>query len=156
MSGRLRTSRLSCAFAAVFVLLTACSQSPHVDIVSPDGGQRAEVQVEIADTPTKRETGLMYRDHLGEDAGMIFVFPSPNRLNFWMKNTKIPLDMIFADANGRIVGIVANAEPYTETPRGVDGNSEYVLEVNGGFAARHHIQSGDRMVFGGFAPHAPN
>ena len=98
----------------------------------------------------------MYRDHMAEDSGMIFVFSAPDHLNFWMKNTEIPLDMIFADPRGRIVGIVTNAEPYTETPRGVDADSEYVLEVNGGFAARHHIAPGDRLVFDGFTPHAQN
>ena len=138
----------------VFAVLTACTHSPHVDLVAPDGKQLAEVAVEVANTPSQRETGLMYRNHLDEDAGMIFVFRTPDDLAFWMKNTEIPLDMIFADANGRIIGIVKNAEPYTETPRRVDGESEYVLEVNGGYADRHHIVPGDRMVFGGFQPQA--
>lgn len=148
-------SRLIFALTSLF-LIAACSHDPRVDIVSPDGQQRASVEVEIADTNSKRETGLMYRDHLGQDSGMIFVFKQPDHLNFWMKNTEIPLDMIFADANGKVVGVVANAEPYTESLRGVDGDSEYVLEVNGGFAAKHHIEAGDRMVFGGFTPHAQN
>ena|SRR5208282_1642088 len=152
----MRPRRSFSLLALLFLLLTACSHGPCVDIVAPTGQQRAEVAVEIADSTAKRETGLMYRDHLGEGSGMIFLFPAPNRLDFWMKNTEIPLDMIFADANGRIVGIVANAEPYTETPRGVDADSEYVLEVNGGFAARHHVAPGDKMVFQGFTPHALN
>ncbi|MGO9451185.1 MAG: DUF192 domain-containing protein [Candidatus Binataceae bacterium] len=152
----MRPRRSFSLLALLFLLLTACSHGPCVDIVAPNGQQRAEVAVEVADTTSKRETGLMYRDHLREDSGMIFLFPAPNRLDFWMKNTEIPLDMIFADANGRIVGIVANAEPYTETPRGVDADSEYVLEVNGGFAARHHVVPGDKMVFQGFTPHALN
>jgi uncharacterized membrane protein (UPF0127 family) len=156
LSERTRSAPRFCTIAAALVLLTACSHRPHIDIVAPDGKQRAEVNVEIADSEGKRETGLMYRDHLPEDSGMIFVFRSPTRLNFWMKNTEIPLDMIFADANGKVVGIVRNAEPYTENPRGVDANSEYVLEVNGGFAARHHIAPGDRLVFEGFTPHAQN
>lgn len=155
MSGEGRLSRLIFALTSL-VLIAACSHAPHVDIVSPDGKQRASVEVEIADTNSKRETGLMYRDHLGQDSGMIFVFKHPDHVNFWMKNTEIPLDMIFADANGKVVGVVANAEPYTETLRGVDGDSEYVLEVNGGFAAKHHIEAGDRMVFGDFTSHAQN
>ncbi|MHB8380992.1 MAG: DUF192 domain-containing protein, partial [Candidatus Binataceae bacterium] len=89
-----------------------------------------------------------------EDAGMIFVFREPSRLSFWMKNTEIPLDMIFADAGGKIVGIGATAAPYTLAPRGVDADASYVLEVKGGFAARHHVVAGDKLVFSGFTPHA--
>lgn len=135
-------------------MLIASSRGPRVAIVGSGGKDLAQVRVEIADTASKRETGLMRRSHLDEDAGMIFVFPAPDRLQFWMKNTEIPLDMIFADSSGWIVGIVANAAPYTLTPRGVDVDASYVLEVNGGFAARHHIAVGDRLDFIGFAPHA--
>ncbi len=95
----------------------------------------------------------MYRQHLDANAGMIFVFPHPEHQTFWMKNTEIPLDMIFADENGKVLGIVENAAPFTETSRAVDGDSLYVLEVNGGFAERHHLAAGDIMKFSGFAPH---
>jgi uncharacterized membrane protein (UPF0127 family) len=143
------------ACAALFaLLLIACARGPCVSIVAPGGKELVRVRVEIADTASERETGLMYRSHLDEDAGMIFVFSEPARLSFWMKNTEIPLDMIFADADGKIVGIVADAAPYTLTPRAVDADSSYVLEVNGGFAARHHIAAGDKLVFSGFTPHA--
>lgn len=143
------------ACAPIFaLLLIACARGPCVSIVAPDGKELAQVRVEIADTIAQRETGLMYRSHLDEDAGMIFVFRDPERLSFWMKNTEIPLDMIFADGDGKIVGIVANAAPYTLTPRGVDADSTYVLEVNGGFAARHHVAAGDKLVFSGFTPQA--
>jgi uncharacterized membrane protein (UPF0127 family) len=141
--------------AALFaLLLIACARGPCVAIVAADGKELAQVRVEVADTIAQRETGLMYRSRLDEDAGMIFVFRDPERLSFWMKNTEIPLDMIFADEDGRIVGIVTNAAPYTLTPRAVDADSSYVLEVNGGFAARHHIARGDKLVFSGFAAHA--
>jgi uncharacterized membrane protein (UPF0127 family) len=123
-----------------------------VRIVAPDGSERASVSVEVADTRTKREVGLMYRKQLDETAGMIFVFPAPAALSFWMKNTQIPLDMLFADDKGAIVGIVADAEPYTLTPRTVDAQAQYVLEVNGGFCARHHVSVGDRLEFRGFEP----
>lgn len=143
------------ACAALFALmLIACARGPCVAIVAADSKELVQVRVEVADTASERETGLMYRSHLGEDAGMIFVFNDPARLSFWMKNTEIPLDMIFADADGKIVGIVVNAAPYTLTPRGVDADSSYVLEVKGGFAARHHIAVGDKFVFSGFTPHA--
>ena len=141
------------------VLITvaaACAGGPRVALIAPDGAERALVKIEIADTTAARELGLMYRKHLDEDAGMIFVFPATDRLSFWMKNTEIPLDMIFADAAGKIVGIVENAEPFSEKPVGVAAASCYVLEVNGGFAQRHHVKPGDRLKFSGVVPRAPN
>jgi uncharacterized protein len=116
----------------------------------------AIVRVEIADTAAARELGLMYRQHLAEDGGMLFVFKQPQQLTFWMKNTEIPLDMIFADANGTVVGIIADAQPFSERQLSVDGNSQYVLEVNGGFAQRYGIKPGYRLQFLGFTPRAEN
>ncbi len=136
---------------ALFFLL-GCTRGPCVTISTPAGKQLAALSVEIADDDTKREVGLMYRKHLDEYAGMIFVFPQPAPLKFWMKNTVIPLDMIFADQTGRVTGVVANAVPFSETPLGVPGLSQYVLEVNGGFAARHSVAAGDRLEFSGFQP----
>jgi uncharacterized membrane protein (UPF0127 family) len=135
-------------------MLTACANDPRVLIEAPDGKRLASVKVEIAKTPAARELGLMYRNHLDENAGMIFVFPSASHLSFWMKNTEIPLDMLFADSRGKIVGIVENAAPFSEESLGVDGDSLYVLEVNGGFAQRHQIKAGDVLRFVGFTPQA--
>lgn len=103
------------------------------------------VPVEIASDDETRTLGLMFRKSMPETAGMIFVFPRPARQSFWMRNTFIPLDMIFADASGLIVGIVENAEPRTLTPRAVEAESIYVLEVNGGWCARHRVEAGDRL-----------
>ncbi|HUO04913.1 MAG TPA: DUF192 domain-containing protein [Candidatus Binataceae bacterium] len=141
---------LMLVFGVLASLIAACSHAPSISIITPDGKQLATVQVEIANTPQQRELGLMYRKQLDQDAGMIFIFKSPKQQAFWMHNTEIPLDMIFAGENRRILGIVANAEPHTDTPRSVDGESLYVLEVNGGYAARHNIQAGDRLDFSGF------
>jgi len=94
----------------------------------------------------------MYRQHLAENAGMLFVFKQPQHLTFWMKNTEIPLDMIFAGADDKVTGIIANAEPFSERQLSVDGDAEYVLEVNGGFAQRHRILRGDRLQFLGVSP----
>jgi uncharacterized membrane protein (UPF0127 family) len=138
---------------ALMPVLAACDPTPQVAIVSADNSKRAAVKVEIADTPDARELGLMYRNHLDEDVGMLFVFPSPSDTHFWMKNTVIPLDMIFADAHGKVVGIVANAKPYSEAMVGGFDGTRYVLEVNGGYAARHRIVAGDRLEFRGFSPH---
>lgn len=151
---RHRSAALAAVVAALCVSLTACAQGPHVDIVAPDGTVRADVAVEIAATPQERETGLMYRSHLGANDGMIFLFTHPQQLTFWMKNTEIPLDMIFAAANRQVVGTVDHAEPYSEQLLSVDGDSKYVLEVNGGFCKAHRIQAGDHLKFRGFADKA--
>jgi len=141
--------------AIVAFVLLGCSRllgDPKVAIVAPGGVERAAVRVELAVTEAQQEVGLMYRNHLDEDAGMIFIFPGSAQRAFWMKNTEIPLDMLFADGDARVVGIVANAEPYTETPRTVAAAAKYVLEVNGGFCSRHHVATGDRLRFDGFDP----
>lgn len=142
------------ALCALAVALAGCARDPKVAIDAPNGAQRAEVQVELALTPAKRELGLMYRNHMDENDGMLFVFPASGRLRFWMKNTEIPLDMIFADSSGKIVGIVADAQPYSLRSVGPDVDAKYVLEVNGGFCARHRVRAGDRMRFVNFQPHA--
>ena len=141
------------AFVLVLAVLLGCARGPCVSIVGADGKPRATVAVEVASTGPQRELGLMYRKHLDDNAGMIFVFPNESPRNFWMHNTPIPLDMIFADAKGVVTGIVANAEPFSDKLLGVEGNSEYVLEVNGGFSAKNGIKPGDKMGFSGFSIH---
>ena len=128
--------------------LAACRGDPRV-VIATRGGKEAVFQVEIADTPGKRETGLMYRNELAEDRGMLFVFPDETVLTFWMKNTPIPLDMIFIGSDLKIVGIVRNAVPFTLNPRAVDAPSRYVLEINGGVAQKRGIETGDKMRFEG-------
>jgi len=141
------------AFAVVLLALLGCARGPCISIVGPDGNTRATVAVEVASTGSQREVGLMYRKHLDDNAGMIFVFPDEAPRNFWMHNTAIPLDMIFADANGVVIGIVANAQPYSDKLLGVEGKAEYVLEVNGGFCAKNGIKAGDKLEFSGFSSH---
>jgi uncharacterized protein len=136
------------------LLIAACADGPRVRLSDADGSSKAVVRIEIADTAQARELGLMYRQHLADDAGMLFVFGQPQHLTFWMKNTVIPLDMIFAGADGTVVGIIANAEPFSERQLSVPGVSQYVLEVNGGFAQRHGIKPGDKLQFLGFSPKA--
>src|ERR1700735_5777902 len=143
-------------FALVVVLLAllGCAHGPCISIVAPDGTTRATVAIEVANTNEQRERGLMFRKHLDDDAGMIFVFPDSDSRNFWMHNTEIPLDMMFADSSFRITGIVADAKPETATLRGVAGPSQFVLEVNGGFCAKHQIKPGDHFNFQNLLPHA--
>lgn len=142
------------AFAAIAAADAVRAGQPSVEITKPDGTYLAVIKAEIADNDASREIGLMYRKSLGANDGMLFVFKQPSHQTFWMKNTEIPLDMIFADASGKIVGIVADAKPYSEKLLSVNGDSQYVLEVNGGFAESHGIAAGDVMKFTGFKPRA--
>jgi uncharacterized membrane protein (UPF0127 family) len=137
--------RLEPVLFVACALLAACSQRPEVVIHSSRGP--VAVQVEIADQPDTRARGLMYRRELGANAGMLFVFPDESEQRFWMKNTALPLDMVFISKQRHIVGIVPEARPFTTNPLGVGGPSQYVLEVNGGFCARHGINSGDTVEF---------
>ena len=120
------------------------------------GGRPIPVRVELARTDSERERGLMYRNHLDPDAGMLFLFPRPAPLAFWMRNTLIPLDMIFMDPDRRIVGIVENAAPETETARRVDGDSQYVLEIAGGMSQRWGVRAGSSADFEGLSVDAAN
>jgi uncharacterized membrane protein (UPF0127 family) len=109
------------------------------------GGRKVVFRVEVAVTPEEHARGLMYRSRLATDAGMIFVFEQPSIQRFWMKNTLIPLDMIFIGKNRKIVGIVEDAAPETETERMVGAPSQYVLEIGGGLAAQLGIHAGETV-----------
>ncbi len=89
----------------------------------------------------------MFRESLGADAGMLFLYEEESVHRFWMRNTLIPLDMIFISGDHRVVGVVANAEPQTDTLRQVGQPSQFVLEVNAGFAAAHAITAGTLVEF---------
>jgi len=116
----------------------------RVELVTP-AGARHLVAVELARTPAEQALGLMFRQELAEDAGMLFVFPSSDRHAFWMKNTLIPLDLIFVDEAGVVAGLVRQAEPHSLELRDPGVASRYVLEVRGGWAARHGVEPGARL-----------
>lgn len=104
-------------------------------------------QAELAVKPAERSRGLMFRTELAPEHGMLFVFPVEAQQSFWMKNTLIPLDIIFIKADRTILGIVANAQPETLTSRRVPGASQYVLELLGGTAAAKGIEAGQKVLF---------
>jgi hypothetical protein len=103
------------------------------------------VEVEIADEHKARLRGLMYRKSLGEEQGMIFVFEERQVHSFWMKNTCLPLDMLFIDHDGLIVGIEENVPTMNEKSYRVGCPSLYVLEVNAGWSRRHGVKAGQRV-----------
>lgn len=99
----------------------------------------------IAVTPEQRAQGLMFVHELGEHQGMLFPGREPAVLRMWMKNTYIPLDMLFLDAGGRIAGITARTTPLSETTITSPGPVSAVLELNGGFTDRHRVHPGHRF-----------
>lgn len=109
------------------------------------GGGEVRFNVELADEPGERSRGLMFRESMPRSAGMLFVYERPQNAVFWMRNTMIPLDMIFADATGLVKSVHENAIPYDET--GIDGGPDIlaVLEINGGLARRLGITPGAVM-----------
>ena len=125
----------------------ASAGAPTV-VVEADG-RPVSFRVEVALTPEEHARGLMYRSHLDADAGMLFVFDDARVQRFWMKNTLIPLDMIFIAPDRRIAGVVANAAPETENERMVPARSQYVLEIGGGLASRLGIHAGELVEMHG-------
>lgn len=122
-------------------------------VIIRNAGGEHRFRVELATTPRERARGLMFREQMDADAGMLFLFDQMEVQSFWMKNTKIPLDMLFLDEEGVIVGIVENAEPLSLTSRSVGLPSRYVLELNGGTSRRLGIEKGQRALFVGVPGH---
>ncbi len=125
----------------VLVFIVGCQLSSTATI----NGKK--ISVEVADEPAERETGLMYRKSLPEDAGMLFIFEDEAEYAFWMKNTLIPLDMVFIAADSSIVDII-EAEPCKSDPCAAykpSGKAKYVLEVNKGYSLNNGIKKGDKV-----------
>lgn len=152
---------------ALFITLGACSpasgaaapqsmngQAPAVHPVSglevvpltvTHNGKRHVFRVEVARTGQEQAKGLMFRTAMGADEGMIFPMNPPRGASFWMRNTVIPLDIVFIGTDGRILNIAANAVPYDETPLSSLGPVRGVLELNGGRTAQLGIAAGDKV-----------
>lgn len=120
--------------------------TPKVTFWSATGDKSlATFFVELATDDQERARGLMYRTSMKDDWGMIFIYPDDGHRSFWMKNTFIPLDMVFINSRGLVMGAVENATPQTLDPRNVDGLSRYVLELKPGWAKKYGITRGARM-----------
>lgn len=137
-------------FQHLILLLAAvlgCCQSSAMVTLQTSGGEEL-VKVEVADTAQERARGLMFRESLPEGAGMLFVFPEETQGSFWMKDTPISLDLIFI-RDGRIIDVIENAVPYSEELLTSESSYTMVLEVPGGYAARHGVKTGDTVVVEG-------
>jgi uncharacterized protein len=136
-------------FVGLAVGQSPCAEAqfvtPQVIFETPSGD--VVVGVEVARTVPEQTKGLMFRTELKPDAGMIFIYDRDADHSFWMKNTYLPLDMIFIGADGAVVGAVENAAPLTLTSRRIGKPSRHVLEVNAGFCRSHNIQAGTRVRY---------
>lgn len=144
--------RIAAALATSLILAGAAAGagcSPEVVQLRGNWGQ-IRFSVEVADDDAERSRGLMFRESMAPGAGMLFVFEHPQSVSFWMMNTLIPLDMIFADAQGRVVKVHHDAVPGDPTPIPGGDNVFAVLEINGGLAERYGITAGSELQHGAF------
>jgi uncharacterized protein len=141
--------RILCGTVLMFAIACAGGHgaaqyaAPTGEVVFPDG---TRVKVEIADTEAKRQRGLMFREQLAPNEGMIFLFDELDYYPFWMKNTLIPLDMLWLDPDGRVVSIAQSVPPCKADPCPSyfpDAKSVYVVEVVSGFVREHKVKVGD-------------
>jgi uncharacterized membrane protein (UPF0127 family) len=130
--------------AFVAVTLARADNLTPLSISTQSGTHR--FMVEFADTPERRAVGLMHRQSMAADHGMLFDFKVDAPVAMWMRNTRIPLDMLFIARDGRIVNIAERAVPFSETTIPSKGPVRGVLELNGGTAARLGIKAGDRVT----------
>ena len=137
-------------FGAIWVPLTSIAQGfatfnrSKLRVVTKSG--KHEFIVEIAVTDRQYSQGLMFRQSLAKNAGMLFDYKVPTSITMWMKNTFIPLDMIFIGNDGRVINVVQRAIPFSENVISSAGKARGVLEVNGGTASRLGIKPGDKIL----------
>ena len=130
------------------LLLASCMSSREglQKVVLSDGSREIPLWVELADDPPEQARGLMERTELGPDRGMLFIFPAPRPLSFWMKNTRIPLDALFFDEQGAFVNVQTMDPCLDPCPTYSSGKPvKYALEVNAGFAEEQGIKRGWRL-----------
>jgi uncharacterized membrane protein (UPF0127 family) len=128
------------------LLLSACQQNQHRVTLNDQS-----YVVELANTDNTRALGLMYREQMAADEGMLFIFPDTQRRAFWMKNTLIPLDILYFDQNRKLVSISANTPPCKNTTTRCPNYpsakpAKYVLEINAGLSQKHGFKVGDELI----------
>ncbi len=124
-------------------------EKAHIEIVTPEK-EVHRFEVELAETPEQQQLGLMHRESMAGDKGMLFIFSQESNLGFWMKNTLIPLDMLFIDEDGFINHIHPMAKPLDLTTVRSTSPAKAVLEINGGIAEKLGITEGSRVIHPAF------
>lgn len=116
-------------------------------LVKPAGDTVQKLDIEIADNSYERQTGLMYRESMETNQGMLFIYPEEALRAFYMKNTHIPLDIIFYDSDSLAISFQENAKPMDETALPSEGPAQYILEINAGLVQEWNIEKGDKIDF---------
>ncbi|TRO65606.1 DUF192 domain-containing protein [Christiangramia sabulilitoris] len=119
----------------------------EVFLIKSSGDTLQRLDVELAETDYEHQTGLMYRDSMEDNQGMLFIYTSERNRSFYMKNTYIPLDIIYYDADSSLVSIQKNATPRDETSLPSEDPAQYILEINGGLSDQWGIEKGDKFSF---------
>jgi len=119
----------------------------EITLFKTSDATKVTLDIEIADTDFDIQTGLMYRDSMKNNQGMLFVFEDESERFFYMKNTKLPLDLIYINADRNIVSFQKNAKPFDETSLPSNGPAQYVLEVNAGLVDTWNLSKNDSIVF---------
>ncbi len=119
----------------------------ELTFLDKSGNFITSIDIEIADTEPKRMQGLMFREHMNENQGMLFIFPREDYQAFWMKNTVISLDMIFVNKKKEIINIHKNTTPFSEQTYPSTAPAIYVIEVVAGFTDKYDIKPGDKIVW---------
>ena len=137
--------RLGFIAAWLLVVMTSIAAAGCRDSVVEIKSANAHIRlnVEVADSDEERAIGLMNRESMTYNSGMWFIYETPRTVAFWMRNTLIPLDMIFVDQHGEVQKIHMNARPLDETPIPGGDNIQFVLEVNAGLSERYGLGAGD-------------
>ncbi|MBB3935291.1 DUF192 domain-containing protein [Aureimonas phyllosphaerae] len=138
-----RAAQVGGAAAAMVLMLASAAFADTATLITETGAHA--IEVEVADTPSEREIGLMNRESLAEGTGMLFDFRESRPVSMWMKNTLIPLDMLFVDKDGTIVRIARNAKPHSLETIPSGKTVRFVVEINGGAAATYGAKAGDKL-----------
>ena len=117
----------------------------ELTFLDSSGTVLTKIDIQIARNEYDRELGLMFRKSMNENQGMLFIFPDNRIRSFWMRNTEIPLDIIFVDSANTILNIAKNTIPYSDNSYSSSGPAKYVVEVNGSFTDRHNIARRDKI-----------
>ena len=121
-----------------------------LQIATPDG-KLHKIDVWIADNDARRSRGLMFVEDMADDAGMLFIYPQPQPISMWMKNTHLSLDMLFVSADGRVHRVAENTKPMSTDTISSDGTVLAVIELKAGSAARMKIRSGAQVIHPAFS-----
>jgi len=151
LSRRTAIAWLALVAFGLIPILPACAL-PRSDLLVETASSQFRFEVEVADDPSERAEGLMFRESMADNAGMLFLYPAPQQVQFWMKNTPMSLDIVFIRADGVIARIAERARPFSEDMVLSGEEVSAVLEVKGGMMHQLGVRVGDRLKHPAYFP----